>query len=651
MSDTLNQIIQRIIAGDATEADVQAIAAAFQSGQLILTTGQGTVGVGGNVAHSSVIPGNENIIGDGNIVINGADAATIEAILRAKNLIRTDGAPTTFPPKKPSKPCVVGLEIFPSVPVWVGRDALMQEIQDTLLGVNPPQAIALIGQGGIGKTSLALKFLENFSPQAQKLKINCPYAQIIAIRVDEYTSFEQVVDSLILKLDVEDFNALHKNESKKNWNPDEKIQQILRGLGQEKCLLLLDNLEAILHDSAHPNAGKAKSPEWGKLLYALANNNHQSPVIFTSRETLLDLVDPRSVDSKPDSKRIKVVKVDGISNKASIELFRQYELKDSEEDLRWVTEQVGGHVFLLIQLANHAKDRPGYLRHNTDLVTKQVSPILRQQLSRHSDTARELLKRMSVFPIPANERTLTFLRLCQPTEKEFQSEATIEINELINLNSDQLATTKILVEQLSRTSLVEKSYDCNTYQDFYYLHRVLIDFLQEEYKAERDTLKRVAAATMRFYFNTVYQALPDGLPREPKKNYSREEVQILQTFVNDIEASRQGEDWLSENKEKVITYITEKILKAFSLSGTSKKHIASFQFSLYQFLEQVSFCLHWGDYSILDSPEIPLILEFNVYDTAFHAIKEYTANAQLPHEVNQEIQSCLNYLIERLPFY
>ncbi|MGP1375446.1 MAG: hypothetical protein ACTS3T_21645, partial [Almyronema sp.] len=69
--------------GGSKQADIQAIAAAVQSGRLVLVEGQGAVGVGGDVRQSSIVSGSENIIGNHNTVIyiRGADAQTIQAAL------------------------------------------------------------------------------------------------------------------------------------------------------------------------------------------------------------------------------------------------------------------------------------------------------------------------------------------------------------------------------------------------------------------------------------------------------------------------------------------------------------------------------------------------------------------------------------------
>jgi hypothetical protein len=128
------------------------------------------------------------------------------------------------------------------------------------------------------------------------------------------------------------------------------------------------------------------------------------------------------------------------------------------------------------------------------------------------------------------------------------------------------------------------------------------------------------------------------------------EAKIFQTFVNRLDDSHAGADWIASNMEPLINYASKKTLKQFPDLNASERAVDDFRFSLKQFLEQVSFSLYWGTYEILDSPEIPLIFDIEQYKTAFQVMKG-SISKELCSETIQEIEDCLNYLIERLQFY
>jgi hypothetical protein len=85
--ELIQAAIDRLIAGTHSEEDVRKIAATNASGKLVIASGSGAVGVGGNVSGSQVLSGNKNIIGNDNIVIQiDEDTAKIlEAILNPSN--------------------------------------------------------------------------------------------------------------------------------------------------------------------------------------------------------------------------------------------------------------------------------------------------------------------------------------------------------------------------------------------------------------------------------------------------------------------------------------------------------------------------------------------------------------------------------------
>jgi tRNA A22 N-methylase len=78
MAEDLQAVIQRVIKGSRNKADLRAIAASIQAGQVVLATGERAIAVSGD-ANDSV-----NITGDNNqvIVIQGVEAEAIAQLLQ-----------------------------------------------------------------------------------------------------------------------------------------------------------------------------------------------------------------------------------------------------------------------------------------------------------------------------------------------------------------------------------------------------------------------------------------------------------------------------------------------------------------------------------------------------------------------------------------
>jgi hypothetical protein len=182
--------------------------------------------------------------------------------------------------KTVSKP-VISNQTLPAIPVWHGREDLLKILQEAL---QEPmlRVLVLMGQGGIGKTSLAVKLLES---------IQGDYEQTYFLKVQEGSSFDDLA-TLVLG----DLRVNCKTD-------DESICAIANLFSKQRCLLVLDELEKIL------KAGErsAVAEGWGKLLNTFANNQHNSHIILTSRELPADLADQRGGEIDPMLVRVETV--------------------------------------------------------------------------------------------------------------------------------------------------------------------------------------------------------------------------------------------------------------------------------------------------------------------------------------------------------
>ncbi len=82
-----------------------------------------------------------------------------------------DDVPADSPPDKSIRVAVS--QMPESVPVWKGRDELVENLTAKLVqmlpdGSSPPKVLAIVGQGGMGKTSLAIKLVEGLGMNWQQ---------------------------------------------------------------------------------------------------------------------------------------------------------------------------------------------------------------------------------------------------------------------------------------------------------------------------------------------------------------------------------------------------------------------------------------------------------------------------------------------------
>ena len=374
----------------------------------------------------------------------------------------------------------VGLENIAEIPVWVGRDALIEELKAKLLAPETaPKVLAIIGQGGIGKTSLGVKLLESLGVQLQPptLTETCPYQKVLYFKVYPGTSFDSVAEFLLRGLDMETAEPLK--------TAAEKISQILAGLTKQRGVVLLDNLEDILHPANHQKSGKAVSEEWGQLLHRLVYGNHCSTVILTSREFPVDLADSRVRTPKPDPKLVEMLTLVGVEDEDGVEILRQRGSADSDADKQWIAERVKGNTFVLTQLATISAESPGYLRKHPKLVMEEAEPILQAQLMRQTQAGRDLLQRMCVLRVGIDIPGLAFLRLyTDDLEKDYRFEIAAILEEPAPLTKAELKETEKIVRHLVNSSLVQRRYDKKQCEWYYDLHPLIVEYLQTAYQAE-----------------------------------------------------------------------------------------------------------------------------------------------------------------------
>jgi WD40 repeat protein len=161
MAEDLQNLIARVKAGSHDQTDIRAIAAAIRAGRIVLVDGYNSVDVGGDVSASQVVPGNQSVVGKGNIVIyaNQLNPRVIEEI---KSF---EPAPSKSSPSFEKISAVIlnrsgeevcpyqGLDAFTDKQkeFFFGRKQVIEEIQQKL---HTYGFVPVIGTSGIGKSSV-----------------------------------------------------------------------------------------------------------------------------------------------------------------------------------------------------------------------------------------------------------------------------------------------------------------------------------------------------------------------------------------------------------------------------------------------------------------------------------------------------------------
>ena len=136
------------------------------------------------------------------------------------------------------------------------------------------RVLALLGMGGIGKTMLASRVARQMAPA---------YTRVYWRSVRNAPPLLDWLSGAISFLS--DHNLLLPE------GETARIQQLLDLLRTQPCLLVLDNLEPLLQEGTHCGTYLEGYSGYGTLLRVLAEIEHQSCLLITSREAPTELAE------------------------------------------------------------------------------------------------------------------------------------------------------------------------------------------------------------------------------------------------------------------------------------------------------------------------------------------------------------------------
>jgi WD40 repeat protein len=320
------------------------------------------------------------------------------------------------------------------------------------------RVVALLGMGGIGKTSLATKLV---------YQIEQRFEYVIWRSLYNAPPLFELLGNLIQFFD--NFQVL---EADLPTSVDARISRLIDYLQKQRCLIILDNAETILQSGAIAGSYREGYEDYGQLIRRLGEALHSSCLLLTSREK------PKDVASlEGQALPVRSLRLSGLETVDGQKIFGVKGFSGSESELRTVVERYAGNALALKIVATTIQD----------VFDGNVAEFLKQDSSVFGDI-HELLNQQFTRLSYLEKNIMYWLTInCEP----------VLLSELREDIVSPVPPQKLLeaLESLVRRSLVEKSAPTFTLQPVVmeYITQQLVEVVCEEILTQKIDLLRCYA--------------------------------------------------------------------------------------------------------------------------------------------------------------
>jgi WD40 repeat protein/serine/threonine protein kinase len=274
----------------------------------------------------------------------------------------------------------------PDVSIFYGREAELEQLVQWTL-TDRHRIVAVLGLGGLGKTTLVTRL-------AQQVKDQFDY--VIWRSLQNAVPIEDILSECLQFLSATQQNNLAGNNH-------QKISQLIDVFRRQRCLLVLDNFEAVLQDGDPTGHYRPGYENYDELLRRVSETQHQSCLLLTSREK------PQTI-APFEGTAAQSLALTGLDPGQTQALLKSRNLYGTDAAWAELNSRYSGNPLALKLISETIQDifdgDIGEFLQETVSIFGGIRDVLRQQFERLSALEREIIIWLAIEREPASRTTL-----------------------------------------------------------------------------------------------------------------------------------------------------------------------------------------------------------------------------------------------------
>ncbi len=356
-----------------------------------------------------------------------------------------------------------------AVPTFYGREREMAILTEWVVQERC-RVVSVLGLGGIGKSALVVSLMHRLTPH---------FEVVLWRSLGDAPTCEALLEDCLQVLAPQSLADMPTSL-------DGRLGLLLEYLREARALIVLDNLEALLEEGAGIGRTRPGYEGYARLLRRVAQAEHQSCLLLTSREKPSDLVALEGSRTP-----VRALRLEGLERDASEQLLEERELVGSVPEREQLIEAYGGNPLALKIVAETIVELFGgaiaeFLA-GGELIFGGVRELLGEQFARLSVVEQTVLLWLAILREP------------------------VSIEELLSVLGTPLPRVQVLeaVEALRRRSLVERGYQRGSFT----LQSVVLEYA---------TARLIGEAASEIEQGQLSRLIEHGLALATAKEYVRQ---------------------------------------------------------------------------------------------------------------------------------